>query len=181
MPCAHLSLEPHLCVLHPAVMAAMATSAAHIPRPTATLDSRLQSQEGCSRVAGCNVLVAPVSRRPDKFLAGSFYPECRAGAGRNVRLRTRSQAEALGASAKGSRTCKNCKQAFDPLENHPRACRFHPAHYGGETKRKFESVYTGGTMSTADGGKVTAYWHCCGNEDPFDLGCEASPHLSYDD
>lgn len=29
------------------------------------------------------------------------------------------------------RTCKNCKTQFDPLLNHPRACRFHTAHFGG--------------------------------------------------
>ncbi|CAI8613434.1 unnamed protein product [Vicia faba] len=79
------------------------------------------------------------------------------------------------------RTCKNCKTQFDPSLNHPLACRFHTAHYGGETKRKFESVYEGGTMSTPGSGKVLQYWHCCGSEDPFDLGCTASPHSSYDD
>ncbi|XP_021891405.1 uncharacterized protein LOC110809788 [Carica papaya] len=79
------------------------------------------------------------------------------------------------------RTCKNCKTQFDPLLNHPRACRFHTAHYGGETKRKFESVYTGGTMNSPDSGKVFQYWHCCGSEDPFDPGCTAAPHSSYDD
>lgn len=51
----------------------------------------------------------------------------------------------------------------------------------GETKRKFESVYSGGTMSTPDAGKVFQYWHCCGSEDPFDPGCTAAPHYSYDD
>ncbi|KAI4346956.1 hypothetical protein L6164_007815 [Bauhinia variegata] len=51
----------------------------------------------------------------------------------------------------------------------------------GETKRKFESVYEGGTMDTPDSGKVFQYWHCCGSEDPFDPGCTASPHSSYDD
>lgn len=51
----------------------------------------------------------------------------------------------------------------------------------GETKRKFESVYTGGTMDTPDSGKVFQYWHCCGSEDPFDAGCTAAPHCSYDD
>ncbi|OMO73413.1 Thymidylate kinase [Corchorus olitorius] len=70
---------------------------------------------------------------------------------------------------------------FDPLLNHPRACRFHTAHFGGETKRKFESVYAGGTMDTPDSGKVFQYWHCCGSEDPFDPGCTAAPHASYDD
>ncbi|XP_044467516.1 uncharacterized protein LOC123197331 [Mangifera indica] len=79
------------------------------------------------------------------------------------------------------RTCKNCKTQFDPLLNHPRACRFHTAHFGGETKRKFESVYSGGTMDTPDSGKVFQYWHCCGSEDPFDPGCTAAPHSSYDD
>ncbi|RVX07530.1 hypothetical protein CK203_025278 [Vitis vinifera] len=111
------------------------------------------------------------------------------------------------------KTCKICKTQFDPLLNHPRACRFHTAHFGGiavnreatelnvdavqllgvldpmgqapnkalilnlrmsflqpgETKRKFESVYTGGTMNTPDSGQVLQYWHCCGSEDPFDL------------
>ncbi|XAR51486.1 hypothetical protein NMG60_11006126 [Bertholletia excelsa] len=79
------------------------------------------------------------------------------------------------------KTCKNCKTQFDALLNHPRACRYHTAHFGGETKRKFESVYTGGTMNTPDSGKVYQYWHCCGSEDPFDPGCTAAPHASYDD
>ncbi|KAJ6960558.1 hypothetical protein NC653_038555 [Populus alba x Populus x berolinensis] len=79
------------------------------------------------------------------------------------------------------RTCKNCKTQFDPSLNHPRACRFHTAHFGGETKRKFESVYSGGTMNTPDSGQVFQYWHCCGSEDPFDAGCTAAPHSSYDD
>ncbi|KAI9161685.1 hypothetical protein LWI28_019734 [Acer negundo] len=82
---------------------------------------------------------------------------------------------------KSLRTCKNCKTQFDPHLNHPRACRFHTAHFGGETKRKFESVYSGGTMNTPDSGQVFQYWHCCGSEDPFDLGCTAAPHASYDD
>lgn len=51
----------------------------------------------------------------------------------------------------------------------------------GETRRKFESVYSGGTMDTPDSGKVIQYWHCCGSEDPFDVGCTAAPHASYDD
>ncbi|CAI9276619.1 unnamed protein product [Lactuca saligna] len=38
------------------------------------------------------------------------------------------------------RTCKQCKTQFDPSLNHPQACRFHTAHFGGETKRKFESI-----------------------------------------
>ncbi|MFQ6619434.1 hypothetical protein Gotur_000340 [Gossypium turneri] len=53
--------------------------------------------------------------------------------------------------------------------------------FTGETKRKFESVYAGGTMDTPESGKVFQYWHCCGSEDPFDPGCTAAPHASYDD
>ncbi|ERN00038.1 uncharacterized protein LOC18428080 isoform X1 [Amborella trichopoda] len=78
-------------------------------------------------------------------------------------------------------TCRQCKSQFDPSRNHSRACRFHTAHFGGETKRKFESVHKGGTMSTPDSGRVLQYWHCCGSEDPFDPGCTAAPHQSYDD
>jgi hypothetical protein len=29
------------------------------------------------------------------------------------------------------RTCKNCKTQYDPALNHPRACSFHTAHFGG--------------------------------------------------
>ncbi|RVW20340.1 hypothetical protein CK203_116417 [Vitis vinifera] len=170
------------------------------------------------------------------------------------------------------KTCKICKTQFDPLLNHPRACRFHTAHFGGtpfllllhclgfmdeeelsgyvfysvgdgrktriavnreatelnvdavqllgvldpmhyayimllhdgyfnatsfqcsisphlfsilhtsgETKRKFESVYTGGTMNTPDSGQVLQYWHCCGSEDPLILDALLPPHSSYDD
>nr|GMD50003.1 uncharacterized protein LOC109151351 [Ipomoea batatas] len=53
--------------------------------------------------------------------------------------------------------------------------------HSGETKRKFESVYTGGTMNTPDSGKILEYWHCCGSEDSSDPGCTAAPHASYDD
>ncbi|KAG6548063.1 hypothetical protein Mapa_010497 [Marchantia paleacea] len=88
---------------------------------------------------------------------------------------------AAGQSSSMLRTCRHCKQPFDPETNHPRACRFHTAHFGGETKRKFESVYTGGTMDTLGGGEIVEYWHCCGSKDRFDPGCEAAPHSSYDD
>ncbi|KAG2325293.1 hypothetical protein Bca4012_039782 [Brassica carinata] len=95
--------------------------------------------------------------------------------------RIRCSASSDGVGGNTVRTCKNCKTQFDPILNHPRACRFHTAHFGGETKRKFESVYTGGTMDTPNSGKVLQYWHCCGSEDPFDPGCTASPHSTYDD
>ncbi|CAH8350158.1 unnamed protein product [Eruca vesicaria subsp. sativa] len=94
------------------------------------------------------------------------------------RIRCSASSDSVGNTL---RTCMNCKTQFDPILNHPQACRFHTAHFGGETKRKFESVYTGGTMDTPNSGKVLQYWHCCGSEDPFDPGCTASPHSTYDD
>ncbi|XP_070052241.1 uncharacterized protein [Nicotiana tomentosiformis] len=97
------------------------------------------------------------------------------------RRATRLSVQCCEKQTENLRTCKNCKTQFDPLLNHPRACRYHTAHFGGETRRKFESVYAGGTMDTPDGGKVFQYWHCCGSEDPFDAGCTAAPHASYDD
>ncbi|KAL6644281.1 hypothetical protein ACP70R_015889 [Stipagrostis hirtigluma subsp. patula] len=97
------------------------------------------------------------------------------------RRHLRAVAGGAGAARPVLRTCKNCKQQYDPAANHPLACRYHTAHFGGETKRKFESVYAGGTMDTPDSGKVFQYWHCCGSEDPFDVGCTAAPHCSYDD
>ncbi|CAI5992130.1 unnamed protein product [Closterium sp. NIES-65] len=94
---------------------------------------------------------------------------------------TANSSSSSSSSASDVRTCRNCKQPFSPADNHPMACRHHTAHYGGETKRKFESVYTGGTMNTVGGGEITAYWHCCGATDPFDPGCVAGPHETYDD
>ncbi|CAH9077098.1 unnamed protein product [Cuscuta epithymum] len=92
---------------------------------------------------------------------------------------------AVGCSEKQAhntfRTCKRCKNQFDPLLNHHGACRYHTAHFGGETKRKFESVYSGGSMNTPDSGKITQYWHCCGSEDIFHPGCTPTSHASYDD
>ncbi|KAL6879656.1 hypothetical protein ACP4OV_012315 [Aristida adscensionis] len=105
-------------------------------------------------------------------------PAARVPARRQLRTTVASTG---GAAGPALRTCKNCKRQYDPAANHPSACRFHTAHFGGETKRKFESVYAGGTMDTLDSGKVFQYWHCCGSEDPFDAGCTAAPHCSYDD
>ncbi|KAL6324818.1 hypothetical protein AAG906_018345 [Vitis piasezkii] len=152
--------------------------------------------------------------------APSFSPQLRIFQG----LRTKAIKPLILYSSLQFGTCKICKTQFDPLLNHPRACRFHTAHLRiavnreatelnvdaiqllgvldpmgqapnkalilnlrmsflqpGETKRKFESVYTGGTMNTPDSGQVLQYWHCCGSEDPFDPGCTAAPHSSYDD
>jgi hypothetical protein len=48
------------------------------------------------------------------------------------RLRMAPVAAGEGAAGPALRTCKNCKQQYDPAANHPSACRFHTAHFGGE-------------------------------------------------
>ena len=76
-----------------------------------------------------------------------------------------------------SELCLPLENMFSIIVNSCSKLFFFP----GETKRKFESVYSGGTMNTPDSGQVFQYWHCCGSEDPFDAGCTAAPHSSYDD
>eukprot|EP00850_Spirogloea_muscicola_P018489 SM000170S02661 [mRNA] locus=s170:82064:83663:+ [translate_table: standard] len=87
-------------------------------------------------------------------------------------------------------TCRQCKQQFDPSQNKDGACRFHPAHYGGEVKRKWKSYsyhqvgieFLYHTEETrAEEGEVTTFWDCCGRSNQFDPGCCKGPHISYDD
>ncbi|TVU06726.1 hypothetical protein EJB05_49954, partial [Eragrostis curvula] len=125
-------------------------------------------------------MATPVARAPLPRAPLRPAPAVRLPAARR-HLRAAAVASGEGAAGPALRTCKNCKRQYDPAANHPSACRFHTAHFGGETRRKFESVYAGGTMDTPDSGKVFQYWHCCGSEDQFDAGCTAAPHCSYDD
>jgi len=81
----------------------------------------------------------------------------------------------------GLRTCRHCKEQFDPATNGPEACRRHTAHFGGESARKFESAFTGGTSDTPGSGRVVAYWHCCGAPEFDAPGCTASPHVGFGD
>lgn len=41
------------------------------------------------------------------------------------------------------RTCKNCKTQFDPILNHPRACTFHTAHFGGKVPVFISTLFFG--------------------------------------
>ncbi|CAI5464488.1 unnamed protein product [Closterium sp. Yama58-4] len=106
---------------------------------------------------------------------------------------TNSSSAASGASSAEAPvllTCRQCKQPFDPAQNHPSACSFHPAHYGGEVKRKWKSfsyhkvgkefLYHS-EETRAEWGEVENFWDCCGHNDPMDPGCTKGPHRSYDD
>jgi hypothetical protein len=35
------------------------------------------------------------------------------------------------------RTCRICKKLFQPIHNHPQACRYHTAHFGGGFSNSF--------------------------------------------
>jgi hypothetical protein len=35
------------------------------------------------------------------------------------------------------RTCRICKKLFQPVHNHPQACRYHTAHFGGGSGNSF--------------------------------------------
>lgn len=52
------------------------------------------------------------------------------------------------------RTCRNCKQSFDPTKNNPTACRYHDGNYTGDSKRKGEwkEIYESGS------GTVERFW-----------------------
>ncbi|XP_042501928.1 pentatricopeptide repeat-containing protein At3g58590-like [Macadamia integrifolia] len=77
-----------------------------IPCSLSRLRSSIHYPEAGSRIS--------LSRRTTtrKFLAGTTSIRC------------------SGSTNQTLRTCKNCKTQFDPLLNHPQACRFHTAHFG---------------------------------------------------
>jgi len=101
------------------------------------IPSRLTAQGGenlCARRAGIS-----------QECAGKIDLECPRLPHCNRELRVcgagviRAQAAACGGGEAEVRvelrTCRNCKKMYNPLENHPRACRFHSAHFGGESVR----------------------------------------------
>lgn len=47
-----------------------------------------------------------------------------------------SAGEGAAPSSATARLCRNCKQYYEPSENHDRACRYHTKSYTGDTKRK---------------------------------------------
>lgn len=108
---------------------------------------------------------------------------------RTPRLGHRSAAMsgAVSEQSRSLRTCRRCKQTFDPAENHSSACRYHP------------QLWTGGEVSKAIGfcrassdpqdqlkavvGRtgLIRFWDCCGSEDEDAPGCCTGLHITYDD
>lgn len=114
-----------------------------------------------SRGAGCSSAVTNVRPRRRRYTAVSCATA------------------PSGAGAPALRTCRVCKQRYDPTQNGPRACRSHPENYSGDSARKmnWESDSSSGIPS---GEPMRFYW-CCGADDVDALGCSFGPHLSYDD
>jgi hypothetical protein len=73
-------------------------------------------------------MATPLARAP--LPRAPLRPGDAAVAHRRLRMATVAAGE--GAVGPALRTCKNCKQQYDPAANHPSACRFHTAHFGGE-------------------------------------------------
>ena len=49
-------------------------------------------------------------------------------------------------STQNLRTCRQCKQTFDITTNHGKACKFHPAHYGGKQSHGSHFTYLRATF-----------------------------------
>lgn len=69
--------------------------------------------------------------------------------------------------------CQTCLQIFS--ENGPKACRFHPESYSGETSQRWRAPGDTG------GGDIHFFWTCCGAGDKNAKGCSAKPHISFDE
>eukprot|EP00668_Euglena_longa_P029957 GGOE01037348.1.p1 GENE.GGOE01037348.1~~GGOE01037348.1.p1 ORF type:complete len:246 (+),score=33.99 GGOE01037348.1:43-738(+) len=73
------------------------------------------------------------------------------------------------------KTCRRCKQPFDPQRNGPSACTHHPGPWTGAEASKFYGTRSGGPHTG-----LVEFWECC--DGPKDsLGCTLSKHVSYDD
>lgn len=73
-------------------------------------------------------------------------------------------------------TCRLCYQSFDRKENHPKACRYHPESFTGETAQRW--MDPGETMG---GAVIHNFYSCCGARESSAVGCCYSSHFSFTD
>ncbi|EWM28070.1 hypothetical protein Naga_100044g2 [Nannochloropsis gaditana] len=71
----------------------------------------------------------------------------------------------------GTKTCRACLKQFNPSENPPSACTFHPGIYTGRLAR---------IDDTDPSGAKDFFWSCCGGEREHP-GCTHDHHRSFDD
>ncbi|PSC70097.1 hypothetical protein C2E20_6422 [Micractinium conductrix] len=85
------------------------------------------------------------------------------------------------------RTCRRCKQQFDPEENGPGSCRYHSALWtGGEVAKAIgfcrESDQPEHQLKAVFGRTgLVQFWDCCGAELENAPGCCTGRHVTYDD
>lgn len=84
------------------------------------------------------------------------------------------------------RTCRNCKQPFDPKENGPQACQYHPDMYTGGEIGKYlgfcrKSTDPKDQLGAIHGQGMARFWDCCGETEPSAPGCKRDWHRTYDD
>lgn len=78
--------------------------------------------------------------------------------------------------SKNMSTCRHCLSSFNVATNNPRACRFHPEVFSGETAQRWLPP-----GETKGGGVVHNFWSCCGSYDEKALGCCYTSHSKFGD
>ncbi|KAL4530828.1 hypothetical protein Ndes2526B_g09192 [Nannochloris sp. 'desiccata'] len=85
------------------------------------------------------------------------------------------------------RTCRKCKQPFNPATNNDRACQYHSAIFtGGEISKaigfcRASAAPEDQLISVFGRTGLLRFWDCCGAEDENAPGCCYGRHLTYDD
>ena len=83
------------------------------------------------------------------------------------------------------RTCRHCKQRFDPSSNPATACRRHPALFtGGEVSKAIGFCREGqGREHWLDevvgASGLLRFWDCCGAGSEDAAGCVVGPHEGF--
>ena len=72
-------------------------------------------------------------------------------------------------------TCRLCYSSFSRETNNPKACKYHPESYCGETAQRWMDP-----GETKGGGEIHNFYSCCGGNIES-KGCCYSAHYSFDE
>ncbi|CAI7868037.1 unnamed protein product [Closterium sp. NIES-53] len=91
-----------------------------------------------------------------------------------------------GSGSGETKTCRRCREAYDPRRNHARACRYHPALFTGGERGKAVGFTRASSrpedqLSVVHGTGLLRFWDCCGAMDVDEPGCTCGPHASFDE
>eukprot|EP01041_Mallomonas_annulata_P007102 gene7102-14447_t len=91
---------------------------------------------------------------------------------RTPMMAVKSSESYAGNLGETSRTCKQCKQQFNPAHNFKsKTCTFHPGIYSGRLNR----------INDVDTSDLEFFWSCCGEYQLSSIGCLTTHHYTYDD